>query len=338
MKSISFAVLVLFSLFITTTAEAGTIYTPTLHSELQAVTSTGSTAWPSGTAPYPVQMIGVIINDAADMSNYATYSPYVWWQTYIQAAPADVYGGYTVASGDYGGAALYMRAALPWQGVTIYKTTEEWASEINRVTNNDTLQYGDVVLIEANAPGMFFNGKFNINEQHLADPAKDFNVTVIGHVDPTAASIALDDLKNPDNSFIFDDTRATGCEHYQASLVSLKDVQLVSGDWVADGTVTVQQLIPVIASIPYTLTFDLKLGLDEDLFSSAVVDAVEGGAMFNLTAILDQEDGDSNGYYDGGYRLWLTNASNLSVVPEPGTLVLLAAAALTALFFRRRRS
>lgn len=334
MKSIGFAVLVLLLLLTATAADAGTSYTPTLHSELQAVFDDGTSAWSGGPE---ISLIGVIINDAADMSNYTAYSPYVWWQTYIQSAPAGEYGGYTVASGDFGGTALYMRAAIPWGSspYTLYNATE-WENELDRVTNGYSLQYGDVVLVEANAPGMFFNGKFNVNEQHLADPAKDFNVTVIGHVDPTAIPIALDDLKNPDDTFIFDDIRATGCEHYQASLVSLENLQLVSGDWAADGTVTVQQLIPVIASVPYTLTFDLKLGLDEDLFSPAITNAIEGGVMFDLTAILDQEDGDGNGYYDSGYRLWLTNASNLTVVPEPSTLALLVAGGLVVLLFRRR--
>ncbi|NLF08731.1 MAG: PEP-CTERM sorting domain-containing protein [Pirellulaceae bacterium] len=323
MKSLGLSIPLVCLLVIVSPAAADISYTPTLHSELQAVWDDGTTAWSGGPN---ISLIGVIINDAADMSDYSTYSPYVWWQTYIQAAPAGEYGGYTVAPGDYGGAALYMRAAIPWGSspYTIYDATE-WATELDRVTNGYSLQYGDVVLVEAQAPGMFYNGKFNINEQHNAEPAKDFNITVIGRVAPTATPVTLADLKNPDDSFIFDETRATGCERYQASLVRLDNLLLEdAAAWALDGTVVVKQ---------GDLTFDMKLGLDDALMS---IDAASlETTPFSIAAILDQEDDSYE--YTGGYRLWLTNASGLTVVPEPGTLVLLAAAGLALLLLRRRR-
>jgi hypothetical protein len=188
------------------------------------------------------------------------------------------------------------------------------------------LQYGDVVLVQANAPGLFYAGKLNVNEQHSTDPAKDFSITILQRgTTPTAAQIALSDLKNASDDFLFDATRATGCERYQGGLVHLDGLTLVDpADWGLGKTVTVRQGV---------LTFPMQLGLDPAL---ALVDAAALNATpFSATAILDQEDGSSP--YTGGYSLWLTSASGLMVVPEPGSLISLTLAALTASLIWRRR-
>ena len=102
--------------------------------------------------------------------------------------------------------------------------------------------------------------------------------------------------------------------------MSLEDLQMIDGVWAANGNVTVQQVITPDVGDPYTLTFDLQLGLDENLFSTEITNAIEGGALFDLTAILDQEDEDEDEdeWYDEGYRLWLTSESKLFGVPELG--------------------
>ncbi|MCD4728644.1 MAG: PEP-CTERM sorting domain-containing protein [Pirellulales bacterium] len=326
-------------------------YTPTLHSEYQAVTGDdpkGDPAWPLSGSPYPIQLLGVVINNPEDMSDYGVYSSDMddptWWQTYIQALPAGVYGGQTVAPNDYGGTALYMRVRHPWIESASFYSDSGWAAEMERLnypTDVGTgepvttpLKYGDVIMVQAKAPGLFFRGKYNINEQHNVDTSKDFYITILQRdTTPTVASpddFTLADLKDASDNFIFNEDRLAGCEHYQASLVSLDSLLLVdAANWALDGTVMVKQTVEGIER-----TFPMKLGLDDDLAS---IDAeLLETTPFSVTAILDQEDYDAP--YTGGYRLWLTNASNLTVVPEPGSLALLVAGGLAALLLWRRRS
>ena len=47
-------------------------YTPVTNSQLQAVNSDGSNAWPGAVQPYPVSLIGVVVNNPADMLDYRT--------------------------------------------------------------------------------------------------------------------------------------------------------------------------------------------------------------------------------------------------------------------------
>jgi hypothetical protein len=61
-------------------------------------------------------------------------------------------------------------------------------------------------------------------------------------------------------------------------------------------------------------------------------------AGFSLTAIMDQEDSNGNDGYLHGYRLWLTNAGDVNVVPEPGALWLALLGAACAVPVARRYS
>ncbi len=300
-------------------------YTPIRHSDYQAVYDDGTAAWPgedasgNGLPEYSIMLFGVVINNPADMLDYKVSASSPKWQVFIQATEE------AVAFGDFGGTALYMMRDN-WGNGSEYYTDTKWGKELERI-NGFTLQYGDLVRVDARAPGMNYKGKYNVNEKHKKSPDYDFEITVIGSSTPKAASITLADLKDTDNDFIFDDTRAIGCEHYQASLVHLDNLLLVNaGDWALDGTVEVKQ---------GDLTFDMQLGLDNDL-KSINAELLET-TPFSVTAILDQED---NYYapFTGGYRLWLTSASNLDVVPEPGSLALLVAGGLAALLLWRRRS
>ena len=151
------------------------------------------------------------------------------------------------------------------------------------------------------SPGLFYNGKFNINPQHvntIENPAYDFSITVLGQTAPAAASISLSALKDSSDNFIFDPTSATGCEHYQGSLVHLDNLLLADpGDWGLGNTVTIQQ---------GNLTFPMQVGLDSGLAS--LNPNTLSTHPFSITAIVDQEGGD----YQAGYSVWLTNASNLT--------------------------
>ncbi|MEN6366631.1 MAG: PEP-CTERM sorting domain-containing protein [Thermoguttaceae bacterium] len=319
----------------------------TTYATLLGINSYGNTTYNSAA---PVILTGVVINNPFDMLDGSAK-----WQTYIQSLNP---------STDNGGVALYLGKYHPRTGAELYAGDfdgtydgDAWDSEIYRLMYSDAdglaLSYGDVIQVTANAPGMFFNGKYNINEQHNALTSKDFTISVISRgTTPTAAGISLADLKNADGSFIFDSSRSTGCEKYQATLVHLKGLKLLSTteQWASaltsnDYSVTVQQIVDGTS-----YTFDMILGLNDslNLTTSQLLAMQETG--FDLTAILDQEDTGTTitdessedfgkTYYTGGYRLWLTSAENggLTVVPEPGTLALCLMGGLTALLVGRRR-
>jgi hypothetical protein len=294
-------------------------FVATEHSEYQAVNADGTSAWPSGGgAPYDISMTGVVINNPWDMLDYDNAAAWPQWQVYVQATAPD----------DFGGTALYMRKLTPWSGQNY--TDSEWTAEMERLnyplgTSEPPLQRGDSILVEARAPGLFYNGKYNVNEQHMVAPEYDFDITILDRgLTPEASSIALSDLKDSGDNFIFDQTRATGCEFYQASLVHLDGLLLDdAASWALDGTVTVRQ---------GELTFPMKLGIDPALSS---IDAnLLASTPFSVTAILDQEDDSSP--YTGSYRLWLTNANDLNTVPEPGALAILLSGGLCAMMLRLR--
>jgi hypothetical protein len=161
----------------------------------------------------------------------------------------------------------------------------------------------------------------------MKSSAYDFSITILQRgTTPTAASLQLSDLKDASNNFIFDATRQTGCEHYQGSLVHLDNLLLTNpANWALGGTVVVKQ---------GDLTFSMLLGLDSAL--AAINPSDLQSNPFSVTAILDQED--TSAPFTGGYRLWLTNAGDLTVVPEPDTLALLATGVLAGLMLWRCRS
>lgn len=299
---------------------------PIFHSVIQAVNDDGTSAW-NPVAGAVVR--GIVINNPGDMLDYRNAAADPAWQIFIQAYDPD----HDPVGKDYGGTALYMRREKPsWMGGGSLYTPDQWQQEMDRLnypagSGTPILQRGDWIEVTAGAPGLFYGGKFNINEQHSAALGKDFNITILGRNLPLeASSISLSDIKDASDSFIFDSTRQSGAEHYQGSLVRLEGLTLVDPDkWARDGTVTVRQ---------GDLTMPLKLGLDDNLLS-VNLDAMKKYG-FSLTAIMDQED--STSPYTGGYRLWLTNAADLDVVPEPGTLILTLMGGLSSLALVRNRT
>lgn len=314
-------------------AEAQTTYT--LHKDYQAIDANGDSTW---TATDTIVMTGVVINNASDMLDYSSASPE--WQVYFQATEEA-----KTEYEDFGGTAMYLRRVVPWAGGDLFPETASptWAEQMNllnypvyTVTGEavtEPLRRGDLIQVTANAPGMFYNGKKNVNTMHKG-PASSyesgesyadflFSIVILQRdVELTASEIDLSVLKDVNNDFVFDSTRATGCEHYQGSLVHLENLLLDDpGNWALDGTVTVSQ---------GGLTFPMKLGIDADLLS--IDSNLLATTPFGVTAILDQESSDLM----AGYRLWLTNAGDLTVVPEPGTVLLVLAGMLALLPWRRR--
>ncbi|MDY0168770.1 MAG: hypothetical protein RBS80_19635 [Thermoguttaceae bacterium] len=320
-------------------AADGQTFTSTLHSEYQEVFDDGDSKWWSERPfppRYPIEIIGVVINNSRDMLYYSDdpaspyYSDDPQWQVFFQATED------AKAADDFGGTAIYMRRYHPMTSVDLFPGAE-WAEEMDRlnfpvytVTGEkvtEPLQRGDLIKVEAKAPGMFFRGKNNVNTRHTSDPLNEFTITILERGVPLVAPlITLADLKDANDDFIFDEFRQYGCEHYQASLVRLEDLLLDDdpANWFLYNTVNVRQ---------GDRTFPMQLGLDPALV------AIDASTLlttpFHVTAILNQED--ASYPYTGTYSLWLTSAMDLTVVPEPGTGVLAILGVTVAILLGRRR-
>lgn len=259
-------------------------------SALEAVNASGAGTFP---LDEPIRVRGVILNDSATMLNPAAGAPAFLggqYQVYVQ----------TIDGGDFGGTAVYMAEKygnLPFNPPDESYSPAEWNAELDRVTHDPDsdrpFQVGDRVEVRARAPGLYFAGKTNINEQHLKDPEFDFDVILL-EADrglPTPMEITLADVKTAGDAFIFNQTRATGCEHYQGSLVRLHNVHVVEGAWAPNATVTIAD------GTGRTFPLLLSLGSGFNAYPPPAGD-------IDVVAIFDQEDGAGTG--QTGYRLWIT--------------------------------
>lgn len=198
------------------------VTTRVTHAWLQAVNEEGFTTNP---VPHPIVLRGVVLNDPGEMLD-PSYDPDATdevtkggeFQLFIQGV-----------EGDRGGTALWMAqnydAAAPWKpGVKDYGA--EWTQELARVMQSG-FRKGDVVDVTARM-SLFYGGKWNINENHSTNSANDFDIVLVKENAglPPAEAITLAELKNADDSAIFDATRATGGEHWQGMRVRLDGIRL----------------------------------------------------------------------------------------------------------------
>jgi autotransporter-associated beta strand protein len=292
------------------------------HSDYQAIKekSEGSGIWVSdfsGTLPF--RLIGVVLNDSIDYLDAAahytsTYTPnYMGGQAqiYVQAVNldgTDYDPDPNTDYSDFGGTACWMGqnyGNLTWiRDPKNNYTNESWYAELDRLqiyyagsTLPYTLHIGDLVEIRTSVGGMYYNGKMNVNEQHIIDPENDFEIVLLqsNYCDPvmTAAVLTLSDVKNPDDSFVFNPgaPRDSGAEHYQSTMVKLTGVHLTNPLlWGPNMKLTVAD--------DTGRTFNLRLGLNSG-FSAYMAPS---GSSYNITGIMDQES--SNGR-DGYYLLTL---------------------------------
>jgi len=223
------------------------------HRVFQAVNPDGSSAYTGG---FPVRLVGVLLNNPEDWldptPNYTPqYVPWAMggqWEVFVQAA----------APPDFGGTACWMGqnyGNLPWLGDPFYSyTNEEWLSEMQRVNypdgpGSEPIRAGDLLEIRARA-GLHYAGKMNVNEQHnndrdpvtgLIGNAHDFDFVVLqrGYGLPAPAAITLSALLEQTVGgfqFIWDPTRQTGGERYQATRVMIKGVRLApAANWGPNG-------------------------------------------------------------------------------------------------------
>lgn len=294
------------------------------HSAYQAVNDDGTSAYPSP-GGFPIRMVGVVLNNTEDwLDPTPAYDLGVHlWQMggeaefYAQAVDLDGTGWDPFpgsAFDDFGGTACWMGqnyGNVSWLlDPSFSYTDDEWTAELGRLNLfggdgvTDPIRAGDLVEIRARA-GMNYKGKMNVNEHHSKDPAKDFEIVrlVAGFGLPTPTQLALSDLKDAADTFIFDSTRQTGGERHQSTLVNLRNVWVTSSQsWTTDSDIAVTDGVR---------TFTVHLGLNPGFDGTELFGVDEA---FNVIGILDQSS------FSGidGYQLLAMNAADFVPEPAPG--------------------
>lgn len=299
------------------------------HETVQAVNGDGSAAFsPNG---QPFRLRGIVLNNPADMlDSTPNFIPWndddpplfalgAQWQIFVQSIdPADQAGTAVFMAQNYGNFPFIADSAASY-------TDSEWLAEMERINPGGALQAGTLVEIRARA-GLPFAGKYNVNEAHFNDPSADFEIVVLdlNHGLPEPVPITLADVKDSSDAFLFDPTRQSGAELFQARLVKLGGVRIADATgWESDGDVTLTD------DLGHTLP--LHLGLNPDLAALA-----PPTGFFDVVGIFNQE---SFGGGQDGYELWVMRADAFTAVPEAGGMMLAASAVLVGgVILRRRRS
>lgn len=255
------------------------------HAELQAVTATGTSAWEES---FPFTIRGVVVNDPEEMLDCA-YDP--------EATESNRLGGLyqvffqAVDAGDRGGTALWMAQNYQALGFPGQDYGAEWTNEMRRVqydANGRKFRRGDLIEVTARK-ALFRGGKRNVNEGHRIAPANDFTVALVkANVGlPPAEALSLSALVAADGNQIFDATRATGGEHWQGMRVRLDGLRLATTNgW--GQTNWADRLC--LAADAAGRTFPLRMPR-ADLGAPPAT-----SAFFSAVGILNQEDGNTNGY------------------------------------------
>ena len=255
------------------------------HQQLQAVDSDGVGTY---AATDKVIVTGIVLNNPEEMLDPTSSTSGMGgqYQFYVQGE-----------DDDHAGTAVYMAQRYVYMGGGYY-TEEQWSSELSRMNHDPntgyTFQMGDRVKITGWY--MFYKGKVNINEKHKSDSFYDVNVELVTPAVglPHPETITLDLAKDGNDQFIFDQTRATGCEYYQGRLVRVDDINIVNSEnWAANATLTIADSTG--------RTFPLKLGIGDGFTRYPCPTG-----QISIIAIFDQEASSTTICQDG-YRLWVTN-------------------------------
>jgi hypothetical protein len=281
-----FAMVVMFTIFTVTNAIGETVAEVT-HWELQAVNSNGVGTY---TETNKVIIKGIVLNNPEEMLVPTPGTGYMGgqWQIYVQGE-----------DGDHAGTAIYLgQYYAKVGGQSGSYTDEQLLSELCRVNHDPNTGYTFAAGDRVKVTGWykFYKGKTNANEIHEADPDFDFEVELLEPAVglPQPEVISLDMVKDSNDDFLFDQTRQTGCEYYQAQLVRIDDVNIVDPEnWAPDATVTISDATG--------LTFPVKLGIG-DGFTRYNCPA----GQIDVIGIFDQESSGTTICKDG-YRLWVVD-------------------------------
>ena len=256
------------------------------HWEFQAVDAGGEQVY---IASDKVILEGILLNNPADMLDPTpddaitqTFNLGGAWQIFFQGEGSD-HAGTAVWLGQ-----LYNH--LPWVAPEGGYTNEEFVAELSRLNSS---QFGPGDRIRVTGYYLSYKGKLNINEQHNKNPDHDFTIELLekGAGLPRPQVVTLDDLKDSNDDFVFDPTRHTGCEHYQARLIKIEAVYFAdANDWGPHGELIITNGIK---------TLPVKLGRGNGIYAGSN-NLTE---PFDVIGILDQESTDLT----RGYRLYVMN-------------------------------
>ena len=259
---------------------------PVTHSEFQAINTQGEQIY---TATEKVVLEGILLHNPADMLDpkpndtvTQLFNISGQWQIFFQGEGED-HAGTAVWLGQ-----LYNN--LPWVASDGGYTNEEFVAELSRL---NAAQFSPGDRIRVTGYYLSYNGKLNVNEQHNKNPDHDFTIELLerGVGLPRPEVVTLDDLKDADDNFVFDPTRETGCERYQARLIKIENVAFAeANDWRPDGEVLITDSVK---------TFPVKLGRGNGIYAGSN-NLTE---PFDIIGIIDQE---SPNLIDG-YRLYVMN-------------------------------
>jgi len=256
------------------------------HWDLQAVNADGVGTYE---ASDKVAITGIILNNPEEMLNHVpgTAGMGGQWQIYIQDEGQD-----------HAGTAIFMGQNYSIAGGSGNYTNEQWLSELLRINYDPNTNYmltaGDRVRVTGWYK--FYKGKLNINEKHQVEPMFDFDIELLEPAVglPQPEIITLDVVKGENDEYLFDETRLTGCEYYQARLVRVDNVNIIDPEnWAPGGTVIIMD--------DTGRTFPVKLGVGDGFVNYPCPTG-----QLDVIAIFDQE---ASGYSicKDGYRLWVPN-------------------------------
>jgi len=274
------------SLTLAAVVQAAPAVASVTHSEFQAVNASGEQTY---NASEKVILEGILLHNPADMLDPTPddtitdlFNISGQWQIYFQGE-GDDHTGTAVWLGQ-----LYNN--LPWVALDGGYTNAEFAAELSRL---NAAQFSPGDRIRVTGYYLSYNGKLNVNEQHNKNPDHNFTIELLerGVGLPRPEVVTLDDLKDNDDNFIFDQSRQTGCEHYQARLIKIESVYFANADdWGPHGEVVITNGIK---------TFPVKLGRGNGIYAGSN-NLTE---PFDIIGILDQESPNLT----DGYRLYVMN-------------------------------
>ncbi len=261
--------------------------TPATHEQFQAVDEDGIGTY---SAPGKVIIEGIVLNKPGDMTDPTPD---------YQSEPVDLGGQWQVfiqgEGDDHAGTAVYMGQnyeLLPWIDPGGSYDDANWISEMQRV---NAAQFGPGDRVRVTGYYLFYKGKTNVNERHKNDDANDFTIELLerGVGLPRPEVVALDDVKDGNDDFIFDPDREFGCEYYQGRLVRINDVNFVNANsWAPDAELLITD---------GAKTFPVKLGLGSGIYAGSN----NLSEPFDVIGIFDQEAPGWPPDCKVGYRIWV---------------------------------
>jgi len=256
------------------------------HSEFQAVDATGEHTY---NATDKVILEGILLHNPAEMLDPTpddtiteTFNLGGTWQIFFQGE-----------EGDHAGTAVFLGQLynnLPWVAPDGGYSNDGFIAELTRL---NAAQFSPGDRIRVTGYFLSYKGKLNVNEQHNKNPEHDFTIELMerGVGLPRPEVVTLDELKDSNDSFIFDRKRQIGCEHYQARLIKIEDVYFADAtDWGPDGELVITDGIK---------TLPVKLGRSNGIYAGSNNLA----EPFDVIGIMDQESTDLK----SGYRLYVMN-------------------------------